>query len=84
MAPNCRNTVTNNVRWNQASFLGGITIAGGTPSNITISGNTVTDTQPAKTQKYGIYVRHGTNVSNLRVDPDNRLSGNLNAARRND
>jgi hypothetical protein len=78
------NTVTNNVHWDHASFLGGITIAGGTPSNITISGNTVTDTQPAKTQKYGIYIRHGTNVSNLKIDPDNRLSGNLEAASRSE
>jgi hypothetical protein len=78
------NTVSNNVHWNLASFLGGITISGGTPSNITISGNTVTDTQPSKTQKYGVYVRRGTQVSNLKVDPDNRLSGNLEAATASD
>ena len=71
------NTVTNSGQWSQASFLGGITVAGGTPANITISGNTVTDTQSAKTQKYGVFVTRGTSPANLKIDPDNHLAGNL-------
>jgi hypothetical protein len=71
------NTVTNNVQWNRATFIGGISISAGTPSGIWIARNTVTDTQPTKTQKYGIFIRRGTMVSDLKIDDTNKLSGNL-------
>ena len=70
------NTVTDNVHWGLSSFIGGITIAGGNPSDILIAGNTVTDTQDKKTQAYGIQVRENTKVASLRIDRRNRLSGN--------
>lgn len=71
------NTIMNNVHWKQASFLGGITISGGTPSNITISHNVVTDNQAVKTQQYGVFVRPDASPNNLKITPDNQLAGNL-------
>jgi hypothetical protein len=70
------NTITDNVRWSQSSFLGGITISGGTPGDIVISDNVVTDTHDRKTQTYGIQVRDQTIVTGLRIDHSNRLAGN--------
>jgi hypothetical protein len=70
------NTISNNVHWSLSSFVGGITIAGGAPSDIEISANTVTDTQARKTQAYGIQVRENTKVSGLKIDRRNRLGGN--------
>jgi len=70
------NTVTDNVHWPLSSFIGGITIAGGTPSDLRIAGNTVTDTQAEKTQAYGIQVREKTQVTRLIIDRDNHLAGN--------
>jgi hypothetical protein len=61
---------------------GGITIGGGLSSdtqgtaNITISKNISGDTQPRPTQAYGIMVVARASVNNLRVTPDNTLSGN--------
>lgn len=70
------NTVTDNVHWPLSSFIGGITIAGGTPRDLRIAGNTVTDTQAEKTQAYGIQVRAKTQVTRLIIERDNHLAGN--------
>ena len=70
------NIVEDNVHWPLSSFIGGITIAGGAPSDLRLAGNTVTDTQVKKTQAYGIQVRGQTRVTGLVIAPDNRLAGN--------
>jgi len=74
------NTVTNNVQWAHSSFKGGITIAGGTPSGITLSGNNVADTQGAKTQLYGVQIHTSAPVPGLVIAANNQLSGNKTAA----
>jgi hypothetical protein len=70
------NIIQNNVHWKESPFKGGITIAAGAPSQITISRNTVTDTQTEKTQIFGIEVVAGTKVSDLKIDKTNMLTGN--------
>lgn len=70
------NIVEDNVHWPLSSFIGGITLAGGAPSDLRLAGNTVTDTQVKKTQAYGIQVRGQTRVTGLVIAPDNRLAGN--------
>ena len=70
------NTISNNAQWARATFVGGITVSGGSPTEISISGNTVTDTQGIKTQSYGILVRGVTNAATIRADRSNRLTGN--------
>ena len=75
-----RNTITNSVRWKQSPFKGAITIFQGSPTGITITGNNITDTQAAKTQRFGVQVMRGTNLSRLKIDADNSLEGNGEAA----
>jgi hypothetical protein len=72
------NKIINNGHWPNCVFKGGITISGGgTPSNISIASNIVTDTQVKKTQSYGVQVR--TRVLNLKIGPSNKLYGNRDA-----
>lgn len=80
------NTVTNNNQWGPAPWTGGITIGEGLPDRITISGNTVTDTQITKTQVYGVAVQTAVASpvwtaapTNLLISTDNNLTGNLTA-----
>jgi hypothetical protein len=48
-------------------------------SKVMISGNTVTDDQPRKTQNYGVQLQDGSVASDITVDQSNRLDGNAMA-----
>jgi hypothetical protein len=69
------NTLTNNGQWAATPHPGGITL-GGTATNVTLTDNVVGDTQPDKTQKYGVYGHTGAILSSLIIDRSNRLGGN--------
>jgi hypothetical protein len=71
------NRILGNVRWAQSPFKGGITIAGGAPSNITISANLITDSGKDKTQAYGVEIN--ARVVGLKIDKRNNLLGNKTA-----
>lgn len=70
------NTVLDSIQWTSSPFFGGITVSGPS-SNITVSGNTATDDQTVKTQKYGIQVVSGAAYSNVWIDNSNNTWGNL-------
>jgi hypothetical protein len=70
------NVINNNVRWKNSPFKGGVTIAGGAPSNITISGNTISNVQGNRSQLFGVQVLRNTQVTGLTIDRNNELSGN--------
>jgi len=70
------NTINNNVQYRASPFRGGITVSGGHPSDISIAGNTITDTQPRKTQDYGVQVPAPTVVTSLDITSSNNLTGN--------
>lgn len=82
------NVILNGAVWAESPWKAGITIAHGTPANIVISGNIITDmrVKGKKTQDYGIEVVNdsgnniSTSVSKLTVDASNRLDGNQRSA----
>jgi hypothetical protein len=82
------NVITNNAIWPPSIWRAGISIGNGTPADIKISGNTITDTRPKgrKTQDYGIHVVNTTDVhtrpKRLVISVDNDLSGNQRARTR--
>jgi hypothetical protein len=73
------NTITDNVRWKESPFKGGITIASGSPHDIVITHNVVGNTTALKTQRFGVQVVGNTVVTALSVDSSNELGGNADA-----
>jgi hypothetical protein len=45
-------------------------------TDVVISGNTIADDQPVKTQNYGIQFQAGSRVSNIQINRNNRIFGN--------
>lgn len=80
------NTIEDNVGWKKSIWRAGIVLGGGRPTDITIAGNTITDTRTGakKTQDYGVDVVNGggvkTKPKNLVVAKDNVLAGNRRSA----
>jgi len=82
------NVILNSAIWDDSCWRGGITIANGTPTDIQIIDNIITDLRPKgqKTQDYGIEVVNGTHcnasthVKGLTISAGNRLEGNQRAA----
>jgi hypothetical protein len=63
-----KNILSDNVQWGKPSaFKGGITIAGGSPTDIDLDENEASDDQSVPTQEYGIMITQGTHVTNLRM-----------------
>jgi len=78
-----QNFLTNNVQWKYAVAQGGISLMGGNPNHINISNNIVMDTQPVKTQAYGVELVDTGGIvtigSYLQIN-GNIMPGNLIAA----
>lgn len=69
-----------------STWTGGISIGDGMPDGVVLKGNICTDTQPTKTQAYGIQVASSgnapawaVNVINAVFDASNEVAGNLTA-----
>lgn len=69
------NVLTSNVQWSGSPHRGGISLFGA--QNVSIAGNTTTDTQTMKTQPYGIWANTSSVQTGLSVAPNNVVSGNL-------
>jgi len=78
-----QNYVTNNIQWKKAATQGGISMMGGSPNHINIFNNIVTDTQPVKTQPYGVELVDTSGIittgSYLQIN-GNFMTGNIIAA----
>jgi hypothetical protein len=74
------NFISNSIHWSGSVFKGGVTIGFGSPHAITLSGNTITDTQGDKTQLYGVQVLKETHLTDLKIDDNNKLLGNAKGA----
>jgi hypothetical protein len=73
------NTILNSAQWSRSAFKGGITLSGGSPSNVLITGNRASDTQANPTQQYGVQVRAGTTPIGLVITRSNDFAGNAAA-----
>lgn len=69
------NVIENNVLWNYSSFTGGITVSGGTPNDIYLAGNTITNTLGSTSQTFAIQVLNNTEVDNFEFGPRNVIAG---------
>lgn len=82
------NVITNNAIWSASIWRAGIAIGNGSPADIRISGNKITDTRPKgkKTQDYGIHVVNTADIhtrpKRLVISDDNDLAGNQRARTR--
>lgn len=69
------NIINSNGQWKLSPHPGGITL-GGNIADVSLVGNTVTDTQAVKTQKYALYGTTDSTLTKLFIDQSNRLCGN--------
>jgi hypothetical protein len=73
------NTIMSNGQWGKtgmAIFNGGISLSGGTISNVKIEDNIIGNDRTSRTQNYGVVIGKGTVVNGLRITNDNRFIEN--------
>lgn len=70
------NTIIGNTAWDRTPHPGGITLSG-SATRITVTGNRIANDGGMHTQKFGLYVLPGTEVSGLNFDDSNQVAGNL-------